>query len=206
MPKHAFNFPREVVEAVRTHVRKAIESVAPERYRQEPNYTAALVNRLEGTAYDGELGSVVFTSTVFDSIGRNTAESRYGADHAITATISDGSTTIRKAILVQAKLGAIEDQDERERRALIEQIVKMLKLVPAPKVMEILEEDGRRTPRIISGRRILAGNPYVPVELPDYFVARVLTTLDGCTNSKVVDAVQDSRLSRLHVKALLRGA
>jgi hypothetical protein len=40
--------------------------VEPARYRQEANYTAALVNRLEGTAYQGEHGSVVFHSTVFD--------------------------------------------------------------------------------------------------------------------------------------------
>src|SRR6266513_5543528 len=108
MPRHTFRFPREVVESIKQHVRQAIDAVEPSRHRQEANYTAALVNRLKGIAYKGEHGEVVFDSTVFDDRGRNSAEHRLGADHAITATISDGARTVRKAILVQAKLGSLE--------------------------------------------------------------------------------------------------
>ena len=106
---HAFKLPAEVVEAVRGHVRRAIEAVAPSRHHQEANYTAALVNRLEGTAYNGPHGSVEFQATVFDDRGKGSAESLLGADFAIIATITNGPRRINKVILVQAKLGTIEE-------------------------------------------------------------------------------------------------
>jgi hypothetical protein len=204
MPKHAFKFPREVVESVKRHVRRAIEGVEPNRYRQEANYTAALVNRLEGTAYQGEHGSVVFHSTVFDDRGPNSAESRLGADHAITATISDGRSTVQKIILVQAKLGHLTDMDTSESDFLKEQLRKMKHLVEAPKVMEIPEFSGGRYPQIVSGNNFLDDQLYTPMDLPDYFVARVTTTLDGCTDPEVISTVQDSSLTRLHVDARLK--
>lgn len=204
MPKHAFRFPREVVEATKRHVRSAINAVAPERYKQEANYTAALLARLEGTAYDGKYGQVVFTATVFDDRGPNSAESRYGADHAITATISDGRTTITKAILVQSKLGHIDDLTKKDKDFLRDQIGKMKKVVPSPKVMEIPAIHGKRYPAVISGNRILEGNEYRSQRLPEYFVARITTTLDGCTDPEVVAAVKDSSLSKLNLHAKMR--
>lgn len=204
VPKHAFKFPAEVVAAVKRHVRHAISRVAPERYRQEANYTAALLNQLEGTAYDGIHGSIVFQSTVFDDRGTGSAESLAGADHAITATISNGMTTVRKAILVQAKLGELSRLDRRDLIFLREQVLKMKRLVGAPKIMEILESNGQRFPRIVSANSFFAHKPYVPMDLPEYFVARVTTTLDGCTDRDVVAAVQDSALPQLNVIAKLR--
>jgi len=204
VPKHAFKFPVEVVEAIKKHVQSAIDSIAPERYKQEPNYTAALLGRFDGTAYEGEHGKVVFTATVFDDRGPNSAEKKYGADHAITATISDGRTTITKAILVQAKLGKIDDLAQKDRNFLKEQIGKMKKGLPSPKVMEIPTIDGRRYPAVISGNRILEDGEYRPMPLPEYFVARITTTLDGCTNPEVIAAVKDSSLSKLNVHAKIR--
>lgn len=201
MPKHAFKFPREVVDAVKRHVQSAIDAVAPERYKQEANYTAALLARLDGVAYSGRHGNVVFTATVFDDRGPNSAESKYGADHAITATVSNGQTIITKVILVQAKLGHIDDLTKKERDFLKEQIEKMKKVVPSPKVMEIPSSDGRRYPAVISGNRIHKGSGYRPMELSKYFVTRITTTLDGCTDPEVVAAVKDSSLSRLNVHA-----
>ena len=205
MPKHAFKFPPEVVEAVRQHVKRAIDAIEPQRYRQEPNYTAALVGRLDGTAYEGPYGAVVFHSTVFDDRARNSAESRLGADHAITATISDGHRTIKKAILVQAKLGDLRDMSQGEAEALSKQIRKMKRLVPAPKVMQIPESGGRRSPQMVSGNNVLDGRSYRPMDLEDYFVARVTTTLDGCTDPYVVEVVQESSLTKLHVSARFKG-
>ncbi len=204
MPKHAFKFPSKVVDAIKRHVRNAVEAVEPARYRQEANYTAALVSQLDGTVYEGEHGIVVFRSTVFDDRGPGSAESRFGADHAITATVSDGTTTIRKATLVQAKLGRLDEMSARETDFLKSQLSKMKHLVHAPKVMEIPEHSGRRFPAMISGNNVLSDQPYTPMDLPNYFAARVTTTLDGCTNRKVVEAVQDSSLSRIEVTAKLR--
>jgi hypothetical protein len=201
MPRHAFKFPSVVVESVREHVQRAVDGLDAARYRQEPNYTAALLGRLEGAAYHGPHGDVIFANTVFDDRGPNSAEKLFGADHAITATISDGQTTVHKAILVQAKLGSIESLSRTERAALEEQISKMKRVVPAPKVMEIPEIGGRRFPAIISGNRIIDGEEYVPMQLADYFVARITTTLDGCTNPLIVARVKDSSLNQLRIYA-----
>jgi len=204
MPKHAFKFPREVIESIRQHVRQAISAVEPTRYNQEANYTAALVNRLEGSVYDGEHGSVRFLSTVFDDRGPRSAESRLGADHAIIAEISDRARTVHKAILVQAKLGTLDEMTHSEFQSLKQQLTKMKRYVDAPKVMQVPEFEGGRYPQMISGNRVLHEEPYAPMDLPDYFVARVTTTLDGCTNPEIVSIVQDSSLVKLHVFAKLR--
>lgn len=201
MPRHAFKFPSEAVEAVKAHVRIAVAAVSPVRYRQEAPYTAALVSRLEGIAYDGEFGRVEFIGTMIDDRGSGSAESIYGADFAITAKISDGRTTIEKAILVQVKLGTVANLSPSETKDLEDQIRNMRKLVNAPKVMEIPESNGSRTPRILSGNRVLAGKEYSTTPLVDYFTSRVMTTLDGCTRPDRVSIVQDSRLLRVHVDA-----
>ena len=204
MPKHAFKFPRAVVKAVRAHVENAILNVPPDRFRQEATYTAALASQLRGTAYEGEHGSVVFESTVVDDRGPGSAESEFGADMAITATVTDGRTSVRKAILIQAKLGHIDELSPSERRDLEGQISDMRKLVDAPKVMEIPEFAGERHPSVISGNRILEGGSYLSISLPDYFVARVTTTLDGATDPRIVDVVQESSLPRAHLIARLQ--
>lgn len=201
MPKHAFKFPDDVVAAVKRHVAAAVNAISPERFRQEAQYTTALVSRLQGTVYEGREGWVSFDSTVFDDRGRNSAEHRYGADFAITATISDHQTTVRKAILVQAKLGRIDRLRKAEADFLRDQLQKMKALTPAPKIMQIPEANGLRTPEMVSGTRVLNDEPYVPMDLPDYFAARVLTTLDGCTKPQIVEAVQDSSLKRVNLIA-----
>jgi hypothetical protein len=56
---------------------------------------------------------------------------------AITASISDGSLDIRKAVLVQAKMGKVENLSNSERERLEDQIRMMRYLNRAPKVLEI---------------------------------------------------------------------
>ena len=77
----------------------------------------------------------------------------------------------------------------------------MRQLTRAPKVLLVREIDGRRAPEVASGLRIVEGKETSPVSLPDYFVRRVLTTLDGDTRPKFVEGVQESSLRRLHVSA-----
>ncbi len=144
---------------------------------------------------------MVFTSTVVDDRGPNSAEHQYGADLVITASITGPGGRIRKAIMVQAKLGRIEDLNSADRRFLNGQIEKMQDVTRSPKVMEIVESNGLRMPRMISGTRVVDGDSYRPMDLPGYFTARVLTTLDGDTDEEFVDAVQDSSLTRIHATA-----
>ncbi len=136
-----------------------------------------------------------------DAIGRNSAESRYGADLAITADISDGRQEVRKAILVQARMGRVWNMKPSQMEGLQEQIRKMQQLTRSPKVLEIPTENGVRIPRMLSGSGVAAGVPSAGVPLEDYFTRRVLTTLDGDTRPWFVDAVQDSSLVRVHIRA-----
>ena len=204
MPRHAFRFPSEVVAAVKRHVRSAIERTEPARFHQEAAYTVALISHLEGNVYQGEYGSIEFRSTVFDDRGRGAAEHRLGADFAITAIISDGATTVRKVILVQAKLGELNTLGGAAGEFLRSQIAKMKHLVAAPKVMEIREVGRQRFPNMVSGNKLLENERYTPMALPEYFTARVTTTLDGCTDPDVVHEVQDSSLPRIDVYGKLQ--
>lgn len=199
--RHSFRFPEHIRTAVRAHVQAAIDRISPKQFRQEPNYTAALASALIGTPYSAKDGSVVFSATVVDDRGRQTAESWAGADWVITAEISDGRTTIRKAIMVQTKLGQIENLNKTRRKALNGQIKKMRGFTNSPKVMETIEGTDHREPRIVSGNRVLSNEPFRSYSLGGYITGRVLTTLDGDTRPEFVDAVQDSSLTQLKIIA-----
>lgn len=204
--RHAFAFPSHIREAVRAHVQDAIDGLRPESYEQEPAYTAALLGRLEGVAYEGLDGSVILKTTNVNSIGRGAAESWSGADLAITADIRKGDLHVTKAILAQAKRGGLDDLSRSERGRLVGQIHDMRRHTRSPKVLLIREIDGRREPEVASGIRIAKELPTRPMSLADYVVRRILTTLDGDTRPEFVDAVQESSLTRLHVFAQIRPA
>lgn len=199
--RHTFRFPPHIRRAVREHVERAVSDLSPKRYRQEPSYSAALAGRLEGTAYEGDDGFVLFQCTVVDDHGRGAAESWSGIDWIITAKITHGDTTIEKAILLQSKLGPIEDLNQREMDRLRSQIVKMRQLTRSPKVMEAVDQNGDRTPRIVSGNRVLQGKPYRSYHLGAYITGRVMPTLDGDTRPAFVRGVLDSRLTQVRLLA-----
>lgn len=202
--RHSFRFPEHVREAVQEHVAEAIEGLSPDRYSQEVPYTAALAGRLEGTAYEGSDGFVVFESTIVDDRGRGAAESWAGADWVITARISDGKTTVSKAILIQSKRGRIEDLPPDELSRLRSQIKDMKRLTRSPKVMETVEYNGVRIPRIVSANRILDGQRYHGYELGAYMTRRVLPTHDGDTRPDFIRGVRDSSLTEIRVLAETR--
>ena len=199
--RHFFSFPPNIRKAVRDHVQGAVAEVSPERFAQEPAYVAALLARLEGVAYQGSDGSVVFRATNINSIGRGAAEGWSGADFAITADIRRNDLTVIKAILAQAKLGGLEDLSASERGRLVGQIQNMRHLTRSPKVLLIRELDGRREPMVASGVRITEQAHTGALSLPDYFVRRILTTFDGDTRPDFVAGVQESSLKQLRVFA-----
>jgi hypothetical protein len=199
--RHAFSFPEGIREALKNHIEKAVSGIDMKRYLQEPVYTAALAKSLEGTVYEGEDGYVKIQSTIVNAQGSGAAEKWSGADLAITASISKGNQGIRKAILIQSKIGRIDELSPRSRQMLNNQIRKMRNHTRSPKVMEIPVENGQRRPKIISGQRILGNEPYRSYELSDYFANRILTTFDGDTRENFVDAVQESTLTQLKLIA-----
>jgi hypothetical protein len=199
--RHAFEFPSHIREAIRRHVRGAVEGIAASRFRQEPSYTSALLSRLEGTAYSGADGSVSFTATDIDSIGRNAAEKWSGADFAITARIAQDQKFVAKAILFQAKLGTLDSLTSREQERLIGQIEAMRGFTRSPKVLFAPENAAYREPYVASGTYISRGVSTESIPLAEYFVRRVLPTLDGDTRPPFVASVQDSQLAQLRVEA-----
>lgn len=201
MPRHFFSFPEEVREAVKAYTSTRVIKLNPRRYNQEPQYYSALIHSLEGTAYEGTYGIVRFEATAIDDRGPGSAESFSGADFAITATVSDKATNVRKAILFQAKLGLVAEMFPSALADLKDDIKKMKRFTRSPKVMEIPEEDGTRQPQILSGNYILADRKYNSLNLSDYMVRRVLTTFDGDTRTWFVDEVQNSSLPTLRVIA-----
>ena len=205
--RHAFRFPQHIRDAVKKHVINAITGLYPERFQQEPQYTAALAGRLVGVAYNGRDGFVEISSTMINDRGPKPAENWSGADLAITATIEDTETRIRKAILVQAKRGAIRELNSREHDRLMGQVRDMKKLTRSPKILELHTINGQCVPRVISGTKfLLAGGKFRSMKLQDYFVARVLTTLDGDTRDSFVSGVQDSGLVQLKAKLSQRSS
>lgn len=202
--RHAFRHSQSVQDAVRAYVRSRVEGVTVRKFGQEPNYTAALAFALDGTAYDGALGFVRFEAVVANDRGRNSAENRTGIDLALTAEIADESLRIRKAIVLQAKKGDIRQLDADERERLEDQLRTAKKNTRAPKVLELPDRDDGEMPHVIAGNAVLAGRPYVPTAQPDYFVRRVLTTLDGDTRQGFVASVQESAMPQLRLEAEVR--
>ncbi len=201
MPRHAFSFPPLVREAVRNYVRKAVLSVNPSRFRQEAPYCAALAAKLEGIAYDGPEGKVAFTPTAVSDRGyQGAAEGWSGADLAITAEISHGEIEVRKAILVQAKRN-LNDLPAGEVDRLRVQIAKMQQITRSPKLMDIRHQAGFSDVGVYSAGLYALGATPERCELGDYFVRRVLTTLDGDTRPSFVAGVQESDLTGLKVVA-----
>lgn len=198
--RHAFSFPLEVRNAVRAFVDEAVNKVSGKSFRQEPSYVAALMGRLVGIAYEGPYGFVELKPVIVDS---QTTEPWFGADFAITADIRSGELAVQKAIVAQAKRGSLAELPKGERERLIGQVRQMRNYTRSPKVMLIPESDGERRPAMISGVRLVGGFGSKPVGLSDYFVRRVLPTLDGDTRPGFVEAVQESRLTQVRVLARL---
>ena len=203
--RHAFRFPEHIRKALKNHIEKAVSEIDMRRFHQEAPYTDALAAKLQGVVYDQNDGYVKIDSTVVNERGRGVAEKWSGADLVITASISDKIHKITKAILVQSKLGDIDKLNPNQKNKLRDQVQKMKRFTNSVKVMEIPEISGQRRPRIVSGHRVLADEPYTSYDLSDYFVRRILTTFDGDTRREFVDSVQDSGLTRLRVIANLGG-
>ena len=200
--RHAFRFPTSVRKAVRAHVRQAVEGVPLGRFRQEPAYTAGVLARLNGFEIESDGAYVSIEATNVDDRGAGAAEGWSGADLVITATVRRGAEEVRKAILVQAKRGTLEDVKGKERERLTDQVRNMCDYTRSPKV--IVWGDGTAdSVRVLSGRGLLEGTISDGYAIDDYFVCRVLPTLDGDTRPGFVATVQNSSLQGLRVLATL---
>jgi hypothetical protein len=123
-------------------------------FPSKPAYVGANSARLIGTAYDRGDAVVKFEATNIGDRGRGSAESRSGADLALTADVSDRRVALRKAVLVQAKLGSIGELHRGEMVDLYRQRALMKLMTRAPKVMQIVARGNVRRVEVISANRL----------------------------------------------------
>ena len=200
MPRHSFKYSKEFLSALREKIQNAFLGLQPERFGQEPQYTSALLGRLHGIEVQSLYGEYArIEATDIDDRGPGSAESRYGADFAITATVGDSKRKIRKAILVQVKNRPIDDLTPSQEKDLKKQINKMKAVVSSPKVAGIRRSRGSAMLEVSSGNKVISGEEYTKSDFPTYFNQRVITTLDGTTDEKTVEALQESDLRKLDV-------
>jgi hypothetical protein len=112
-------FPNYVLESVKKYISDAIARVDINRYNHETAYINAILAKLDGVAYHDQTTHIEFMSTIATDRGPNCAESKYGADFALTCNIMmPDNTIINKAVLGQAKKGKISELSNSEKRRL----------------------------------------------------------------------------------------
>jgi hypothetical protein len=104
---------------------------------------------------------------------------------------------------MQAKLGEISLMNSRDDAELRRQVGDMMRHTRAPKILEIVEDNGQRLLHVHSGARYHRGYQTRSKDLARYFTSRVITTLDGDTRPAFVGTVQDSTISRVQLDAVL---
>ena len=200
MPRHSFKYSKEFLSALREKIQNVFLDLQPERFGQESKYTSALLGRLHGIEVQSPYGEYArIEATDIDDRGAGSAESRYGADFAITATVGDSNRKIRKAIFVQVKNQSIDTLSPSQKKDLKEQINKMKRVVSSPKVAGIRRSQGNAMLEVSSGNKVIYGEEYTKSDFPSYFNQRVITTLDGTTDEIIVKALQESDLRKLDV-------
>ena len=206
MPRHSFSYSRGFLDSIRHAISEAIEGLDERRFPQEPKFTSALLGRLHGIEIRSDLGEYlrIDTTDVADR-GSNSAEKRSGADFVITATCADNEKKIRKAIMFQLKEGSLHGLPPAKRKDLSDQIKKMKHVVNAPKIGGILRRHGKFTLEIGSGNRFLAGDDFQVQDFASYFNQRVITTLDGNTDTYTVDRLQDGDLPSIRATVINQG-
>lgn len=201
--EHPIFFPEESKLAIANRINKRLREVKFSRYGNEPNYTPALVERLQNFRYNDENITVKIAGAVMTGIAPNNAENELGADFSIVATITKNGETLRKGIVFQAKRGTVESlrsTNSTEYNRFEGQIHKMKKLCPNPKVLEIYDMDGS-IPTVVSGTSVLSGGGLQHLTFGDWMSKRFIPTFDGYKDPSFVDELLDARLSGLRLVA-----
>ena len=87
MPRHTFSFSPEFLDTLRRRIRRAFQEVEIDQFSQEPSYTSAILSKLHGIEIASKNGEYIkLEATDIANRGQGSAEYRYGADFAITAT------------------------------------------------------------------------------------------------------------------------
>ena len=212
--------------ALSRHVSRAVARIDPLRYKQEPAYVTALFARLDGVVYRGRDLTLEFKSTIISDRAPGSAESVWGADFAIVASIRDEYNEVEKGVLGQAKRGSLDQLSRGDSSNFIRQVAKMNN---ATKAIVGLETPGGTvvmpTIRILEIPRMIGDIPlYSSVRHYDYVLkshnndepavfvgpaqplakylgAELVRCLHGDTSEGFVKGLDNSDLSTLRIKA-----
>ena len=200
-----------VRRAMKRHVARAQGRLDPTRFAQEPAYVAALLARLDGVVYEGKAGRVEFFSTIVADRGPNSAESRFGADFAIAAHLSQPGSEVRKAVLGQAKKGALDQLRTEERQRFQLQVHRMAAVTSAIVGLEVPRATGDQLiVRVVDVVSVPTDTAEVnlglmrigpPRDLADYLTRGIMRCSHGDARDDFVGAVSSSDLSRLQIVA-----
>lgn len=134
--------------------------------------------------------------TVVTDRGANSAESRWGADFAITASLTQDERTSHKAVLGQAKRGSVKSLSQREQARLELQCELMKSATSSCLILEtpsITLDDHFDTPRV----QILGDDD--SMILSDYITDHLIVCTHGDRRPDFVIRASNSRLNTLHV-------
>lgn len=210
---HPIVFPRETKDRLSRAINEQCQTIRISRLaRREPNYTPVLIHVLDGFEYEDKFCKLIVKGVVVDQWK---TEKWAGADFTVQTTLlRPGEPEVRKATLLQSKLGRIKELPEKTLTRLLKQIeVKpknklgrtenllrqiqdMRKLTPHPKVLEVSQED-LEVPKVVSGVGILEGRRLQHQPFGDWIATRVLPTFDGDTDPHFTNAVLESDLNKL---------
>lgn len=218
--------PAPAARALSLHVSRAVERLDPARYRQEAAYVAALFARLDAVVYRGSNFTLELKSTVVCDRGPNSAESKWGADFGIVASMISKEETAEKGVLGQAKRGSLIELVPSQAETFRQQVLKMSAATTAMVGLEVpTSSPTAPTVRILEvpvmhgtvpiqhafrtyEHGIKAPNPAEPlilvaeaVPLGRYLHAELIRCLHGDANRAFVSGLADSSLTTLRVEA-----
>lgn len=171
-------------------INKRCQEIERSSFQQEPMYVAALMGKLTGM--DIKIGATRLKTTMVNDRGPGSAESKTGADFAII--LENYETNVFKAILGQAKGGAIKKLQPAQRKNFDDQCEKMKQYTNYYIALEA--PSGNQTPQVHE----FNNNPPPLAQimtLDKYLVDRFLACHHGDNRPDFTSAVKNSGLLQL---------
>jgi hypothetical protein len=134
--------PLAARRALMRHVSWAVQRLDPARYYQEPAYITALFARLDAVVYRAKGLTLEIKSTVVSDRGPNSAESIWGADFGVVASVISEEGNVEKAVLGQAKRGSLVTLAPGEAEGFRRQVIKMAEATHSTIGFEMPKEIG----------------------------------------------------------------
>jgi hypothetical protein len=189
----------EILSSVTDYITKAASRLDRRRYSQESAYVDAFMGRLDGEINFGRNnGVIILTPTIVADRGRGAAESKFGADFSLVFKSKNTSSFINKAILGQAKNGYLEKLSNAELSRLDKQCEKMAESTKHFIIFEAPTKDGA-IPTIRLGNQDTKNWNDKRFSFEEYLVDQVISCQHGDRAESFIDAVADSKLSKLEI-------